>query len=66
MEKMIGKITTYHGNEFSFLKDSPVHIVSILGGGRVEVKPWIEQENRFSFVSNDPKACDLACFNTLS
>jgi hypothetical protein len=29
---------------------------------RVEVQPWIAQEDRFSFVSSDPKACDLACF----
>ena len=33
---------------------------------RVEVQPWIAQEDRFSFVSSDPKACDLACFAHLT
>lgn len=27
---------------------------------RVEVQPFIEQEGRFSWVTNDPKATDLA------
>jgi hypothetical protein len=31
----------------------------------VEVQPWIEQEGRFSFVSSDPRATDLACFRNL-
>jgi hypothetical protein len=29
---------------------------------RVEVQPWIAAEARFSFVSSDPRAIDLACF----
>ena len=29
---------------------------------RVEVQPWLESEGRFSFVSSDPRAIDLACF----
>jgi hypothetical protein len=29
---------------------------------RVEVQPWLEDEQRWSFVSSDPKATDLACF----
>ena len=29
---------------------------------RVEVRPWIEKEGRFSFVTSDAKAVDLACF----
>ena len=29
---------------------------------RIEVQPWIEKEGRFSFVTSDPKAMDLACF----
>jgi hypothetical protein len=28
---------------------------------RIEVRPWIEREGRFSFVSSDPRAIDLAC-----
>jgi len=33
---------------------------------RIEVQPWITKEDRFSFVSSDPKACDLACFAHLT
>lgn len=29
---------------------------------RVEVQPWLPAEGRFSFVSSDPRAVDLACF----
>lgn len=29
---------------------------------RIEVQPWLEKEGRFSFVSSDPRATDLACF----
>lgn len=32
---------------------------------RVEVQPWIDKEGRFSFVSSDPRAIDLACFASL-
>ena len=33
---------------------------------RVEVRPWIEKEERFSFVSSDPRAIDLDCFKHLA
>jgi len=33
---------------------------------RVDVQPLIEKEGRFSFVSSDPKATDLACFACLA
>ena len=32
---------------------------------RVEVQPWLAAEGRFSFVSSDPRAIDLACFASL-
>lgn len=32
---------------------------------RIEVQPWIEKEGRFSFVSSDPLATDLAGFESL-
>ncbi|TNF24084.1 MAG: hypothetical protein EP329_25860 [Deltaproteobacteria bacterium] len=32
---------------------------------RVEVQPWLEREGRFSFVTSDPRAIDLACFAAL-
>jgi hypothetical protein len=28
-------------------------------GDRVEVQPWMDEEKRFSFVTSDPRACDL-------
>lgn len=31
-------------------------------GDRVEVRPWLEEEGRWSFVTSDPRAEDLACF----
>ena len=33
---------------------------------RVEVQPWIEAEQRWSFVTSDPRAIDLAIFRNLS
>lgn len=92
MKKIIGKTTTYHGNEFGFMKNLEVRIVAILrsdvdpdsedafvkddqhlarlGGvtihDRIEVAPWIENEGRFSWVTSDPKAVDLACFKHLA
>lgn len=32
---------------------------------RVEVQPWLEREERWSFVTSDPRAIDLACFRHL-
>ncbi len=32
---------------------------------RIEVQPWLEDEQRWSFVSSDPRAADLACFAQL-
>ena len=33
---------------------------------RIEVQPWMEKEGRFSFVTSDPRAVDLACFQKLA
>lgn len=96
MKKIIGKVTTYHGDEHRYMKDYKVRIVAVLhnaarpdidvdgpdyahldddrdierAGGvtaydRIEVQPWIEKEGRFSFVTSDPKAVDLAAFEGL-
>lgn len=44
--------------------------LAALGGldasDRVEVQPWLESEGRFSFVSSDPRAVDLACIEMLA
>ena len=34
----------------------------VTANDRVEVSPWIEKVGRFSFVTSDPRAVDLACF----
>jgi hypothetical protein len=33
---------------------------------RIEVQPWLEREQRWSFVTSDARAIDLACFRHLS
>jgi hypothetical protein len=33
---------------------------------RVEVQPWLEGEQRWSFVCSDPRALDLGCFKKLA
>ena len=96
MKKVIGTITTYHGQEHRYLDGYKVRVIAVLknaakpdidvdgpdyahlsddediarAGGvgihdRIEVQPWIEKEGRFSFVSSDPKATDLAAFEGL-
>jgi hypothetical protein len=34
----------------------------VTANARIEVQPWIEGEQRWSFVTSDPRAIDLACF----
>lgn len=34
----------------------------VTANDRVEVAPWIEREGRFSWVTSDPRAVDLAVF----
>ena len=38
----------------------------VTASDRVEVAPWIEKEGRFSWVTSDPRAEDLACFAGLT
>ena len=96
MDKVIGSITTYIGDEIPGLKGDRVRIRAVLrgalradvdvdaddhyvsddatlarlGGGtaedRLDVQPWIEAAGRFSFVSVDPRAIDLACWEALA
>jgi len=33
---------------------------------RIEVQPWLEKENRFSFISSDSLSTDLECFANLA
>lgn len=96
MNKAIGAITTYHGDEHRYLKGYQIKVIAVFKGAarpdhepddgypvitdnedlaraggltaddRVEVQPWLESEGRFSFVSSDPRAIDLACFADLA
>jgi len=40
--------------------------IALAGGvtadDRIEIQPWIEKEERFSFVTSDPRAVDLTAF----
>ena len=55
------------GAEYERLCDD--HDIARAGGvtadDRVEVQPWLEGQGRFSFVTSDPKAGDLAAFEHL-
>ena len=42
------------------------HLGGLDANDRVDVVPWIEAAGRFSFVSSDPKATDLACYELLA
>lgn len=96
MDKTIGTITTYDGDEHPYLRGHKLRIVAMLpravapdfnpdrdgavlrdadeverAGGvtahdRIEVQPWLEREQRWSFVTSDPRAIDLACFRHLT
>jgi hypothetical protein len=47
----------------SYLRDEEelARAGGIAADDRVEVQPWLEAEQRWSFVCSDPKATDLAC-----
>jgi hypothetical protein len=38
----------------------------VTAADRIEVQPWVEREQRWSFVTCDARAIDLACFRHLS
>jgi len=51
-------------SEGSVFRDD--HEIERAGGvtadDRIEIQPWVEREQRWSFVTSDPRAIDLACF----
>ena len=51
----------------SYLRDEDeiARAGGVTADDRVEVQPWIAAEHRWSFVSSDPKATDLASFRNL-
>jgi hypothetical protein len=46
--------------------DEIEHAGGVTADDRIEVQPWVEREQRWSFVTSDPRAIDLACFRHLS
>ncbi len=46
--------------------DEVERVGGITADDRVEVQPWIEREQRWSFVTSDPRAIDLVCFSHLT
>lgn len=50
--------------EGSYLRDEEdvVRAGGVTPADRIEVHPWLEREQRWSFVASDPRALDLACF----
>jgi hypothetical protein len=49
----------YVGTEHPYLRYTPIKTIRSLGRGRWEVTPWIDAENRCSWVTSDPLAADL-------
>lgn len=45
--------------------DEVEHAGGVTAHERVEGQPWLEREQRWSFVTSDPRAIDLACFRHL-
>ena len=52
----------------SYLSDEEelVRAGGVTADDRVEVQPWLAAEQRWSFVTSDPRAIDLACFRRLT
>ena len=52
----------------SYLRDEEeiARAGGVTADDRVEVQPWLTEEQRWSFVTSDPRAIDLACFRGLT
>jgi hypothetical protein len=52
----------------SYLRDEEeiARAGGVAADDRVEVQPWLTEEQRWSFVTSDPRAIDLACFRGLT
>jgi hypothetical protein len=52
----------------SYLRDEDeiARAGGVTADDRIEVQPWLEGEQRWSFVCSDPRAVDLACFRQLT
>jgi hypothetical protein len=55
-------------HEDSYLRDEDAlaRAGGVTADDRIEIQPWLEGEKRWSFVTSDPRAIDLACFRGLT
>ena len=53
-------------HSIAFTDEQLARLGGLDANDRVEVVPWIESAGRFSFVSSDPKATDLAAWKLLA
>lgn len=61
------RIIAVHKADGSYVKDEDelARMGGVTADDRLDVRPWLEAEARFSFVSSDPRAIDLECFEYL-
>lgn len=52
----------------SYLRDEDAlaRAGGVTADDRIEVQPWLANEQRWSFVTSDPRALDLGCFKKLA
>ena len=48
-------------DDYAYIKDEDelIQAGGLTSDDRIEVAPWIEKEQRYSFVTSDPRAVDL-------
>jgi len=54
-----------HADAYVTDEDHLARVGGVVEGDRIEVKPWLEREGRWSFVSSDPLVEDLAFWSEL-
>ncbi len=62
--RVVAVLRTTGGPEYERLTDD-LHIAQaggVTASDRLEIQPWLKAEGRFSFVTSDPRAIDLAAF----
>ena len=54
-----GMIMRYVGDDHAFMKGLKVKLIAPIRGGWWDVAPWIEKDERFSWVTSDARREDL-------
>ena len=50
------------GPDYAHIEDELARAGGVTADDRIEVQPYLEKEGRYSFVTSDPMACELAAF----